>query len=194
MGSNRSGDTVQVHWKKFKGHRGYRQASLCVRQLCVSVLKISVRKFLRRTGGTVERAGVRWRAGLLLVLWRAVRLQRRHGCRRVLALGRATFAAEQLAFDFPEVVAVVKSERGSQKKKKSFNRNLPNLFKPLQYRDADKDNMSKCWSYPSSSPALMFSLAKKAMCGKRRSWCVVNTRHANKLGSHMWLRKRLMFP
>lgn len=48
--------------------------------------------------------------------------------------------------------------------------------------------------YPSSSPVMMFSLAKKAMCGKRRSWCVVNTRQANKLGSHMWLRKRLMFP
>lgn len=48
--------------------------------------------------------------------------------------------------------------------------------------------------YPSSSPAFTFSLAKKAMCGNRRSWCVVKTRQANRLGSHMWFRKRLMLP
>ena len=78
----------------------------------VHVAKRSVRRvFLGRTGGTVGRAGVRRRTGLLLLLRRAVGLQRRHGCRRVLALGRAAFAAEQLAFDFPEVVAVVESER-----------------------------------------------------------------------------------
>lgn len=67
--------------------------------------------FLWRTCGTVGRAGVRWRAGLLLVLWRAVRLQQCHGWWRVLTFWRTAFTAEQLAFDFPEVVAVVKSKR-----------------------------------------------------------------------------------
>lgn len=66
--------------------------------------------FLGRTRRTVGRAGVGRRTGLLLALRRAVGLQRRHGRRRVLALGRAALAAEQLAFDFPEVVSVIKSE------------------------------------------------------------------------------------
>jgi len=56
---------------------------------------------LGRAGGPVGRAG------LLPGLRRAVR----HRRRRVLALGRAAVAAEQLALDFPEVVAVIKSER-----------------------------------------------------------------------------------
>lgn len=101
-----SGDIVQVHWIV---QGGWKQVSLCVRQSCVCVVKFSVRRVLGRTGGTVGRAGVRWSAGLLLVLRGAIRLQRRHGRWRVFALGRAAFAAEQLAFDFPEVVAIVKS-------------------------------------------------------------------------------------
>lgn len=76
--------------------------------------KLSVWSVLRGAGGTVRRAGVGRRAGLLLVLGRAVRLQGRQCRRGVPALGRAAFAAEQLAFDFPEVVAIVKSERGQQ--------------------------------------------------------------------------------
>lgn len=73
--------------------------------------------FLRRTGG---RAGVGQGAGLLLLLRRAVGLQGRHGDRRVLALGGAALAAELLAFDFPEVVAVVKP--GKQRKYDKFQR------------------------------------------------------------------------
>ncbi len=113
--------------KSFIVRGGWRQASLCVRQSCVHVAELSVRRILGRTGGTVGRAGVGWRAGLLLVLRCAVRLQRRHRRWRVLALGRAAFAAEQLAFDFPEVVAVVKSEREGWGWEKYcyLNQNLP---------------------------------------------------------------------
>lgn len=59
-------------------------------------------------GGGVGGAGVRRRTGLLLILRGAVRLQRRHRCGRVSTFRGATFAVEQLAFDFPEVLAVVK--------------------------------------------------------------------------------------
>jgi len=71
---------------------------------------------LGRAGGTVGRAGVGRCAGLLLVLWCAISLQGRHGHRRVPALRGATFAAEQLAFDFPEVVTIVESD-GVKKRK-----------------------------------------------------------------------------
>lgn len=63
-------------------------------------------------GGPAGGTGVGQHAGLLLVLGRAVGLQRRHGSRGVLAPGGAAFAAEQLALDFPEVVAVVKPGEG----------------------------------------------------------------------------------
>lgn len=97
LGLMRRGDTVQVG-------RG--------ETVCVRVAKRSVMIVLGRTGGTVGRTGVRRRTGLLLVLWCAVGLQGRHGRRRVLALGGATFTVELLAFDFPEVVTIVKSEKG----------------------------------------------------------------------------------
>lgn len=49
------------------------------------VVKVNVRcgrggGCLGRTGGTVGGAGVRRRTRLLLILWGAVRLQRRHSC------------------------------------------------------------------------------------------------------------------
>lgn len=75
----------------------------------VHVVVFGVGRSLGRTGGPVRGAGVRWCTRQLLVLWGAVCLQRRHGCWWVFAFGRATFAAEGLAFDFPEVVTVVKS-------------------------------------------------------------------------------------
>lgn len=98
----RSGDTVQVHCPRTM------EAGVPACPVCVA--KLSMRRALWRTGRTVGRAGVRWCAGLLLVLRCAVRLQRRRGCWRILAFRRTTFAAEQLAFDFPEVVTVIKSE------------------------------------------------------------------------------------
>lgn len=75
-------------------------------------VRFAQRRPERPLGGAAGRAGVRQRAGLLLVLGR-----RRHGDRRVLTLGGAAFAAEQLALDFPEVVAVVKP--GEHQKKKT---------------------------------------------------------------------------
>lgn len=75
-------------------------------------VRFAQRRPERPLGGAAGRAGVGQRAGLLLVLGR-----RRHGDRRVLTLGGAAFAAEQLALDFPEVVAVVKP--GEHQKKKT---------------------------------------------------------------------------
>lgn len=93
--------------------------------VCPSVMctcsEFSVRRVLGRTGWTVGRAGVRWRAGLLLVLRGAVRLQRCHGHWRVFAFGRAAFTAEQFAFNFPEVVAIVKPKEGRMRKQMLFN-------------------------------------------------------------------------
>lgn len=66
--------------------------------VCPSVMctcsEFSVGRVLGRTGWTVGRAGVRWRAGLLLVLRGAIRLQRCHGRWWVFAFGRATLTAE----------------------------------------------------------------------------------------------------
>lgn len=86
---------------------GYSTSSLRVRSprlpnvVCVGGLVL---------GGAAGRAGVRRGAGLLLVLGGAVGLQGRHGWRGELTLGGAAFTAEQLAFDLPEVIAIVKSE------------------------------------------------------------------------------------
>lgn len=49
-------------------------------------------------------------------------------------------------------------------------------------------------THPICSPALMGLLEKKAILGKRWSWCTVKTLTAIRLGSHIWLMKRPMLP
>lgn len=49
-------------------------------------------------------------------------------------------------------------------------------------------------TYPSCSPASIRRVLKKAILGKRRSWCDMNTRTGTRLGSQWWLMKRLTLP
>lgn len=49
-------------------------------------------------------------------------------------------------------------------------------------------------TYPSCSPASISRALKKAIRGKRRSWCDMKTRTGTRLGSQWWLMKRLTLP
>lgn len=60
--------------------------------------------------------------------------------------------------------------------------------------EQDTAEVCFCTTHPIWSPALMGLLEKKAIRGKRRSWCMVNTLTASRLGSHRWLMKRPMLP
>jgi len=50
------------------------------------------------------------------------------------------------------------------------------------------------WTHPSSSSTSISRFAKKAIRGKCRSWCSMNTRTGSKFGTHMWLMKRAILP
>lgn len=103
-------DTVQVHIRS--------GAPVWPNVVCVCVGRGLV------LAGAAGRAGVRRGAGLLLVLGGAVSLQGRHGGRGELTLGGAAFTGEQLAFDLPEVIAIVKSD-GEDREKVSVDKQAP---------------------------------------------------------------------
>lgn len=67
------------------------------------------------------------------------------------------------------------------------------IHKSIKYSFRQYNN-KQTRSHPSSCPVKMSLELKKAMRGKRRSWCSMNTRTGMMLGSHRWFIKRLMLP
>lgn len=107
-------------------------------------------------------------------------LLQRDGLGRVFALLRAALAGEVLALDVPEAVAVVEPADRQAAGQRTASR-----------RDGPKRRGAP---HPSSCPLRMSRELKKAMRGKRRSWCSMKTRTGMRFGSHRWLMKRLMLP
>lgn len=150
------------------------------------------------------------------------------------ALGGATPAAEQLAFDVPEALPVVKpGERAELRagvQTQLCCRELAKLARSELHvpgQDCRKGKTMRIGpfqgahvcdpegsahpgpktrsherlgpggdngTYPNCSPASIRRVLKKAILGKRRSWCDMNTRTGTRLGSQWWLMKRLTFP
>lgn len=103
---------------------------------------------------------------------------------RVTTLHRTTLAAEILALHPPVVIAIIKpGEEETQSHYRIIIWTVCGLRLPFL------STTHPIWSW-----ALMDLLEKKAILGKRRSWCMVNTLTTTRLGSHRWLMKRPMLP
>lgn len=96
----------------------------------------------------------------------------------VSTLQRTTEAAEKLALHPPVVVAIVKPNQEETPVYFSVS-----IFK-FDLNGRGTGRTYKRPAHPIWSPALMGLLEKKAILGKRRSWCMVNTLTAIALGSH----------
>lgn len=101
---------------------------------------------------------------------------------------RTTEAAEELALHPPVVIAIVKPDE--EETPVHFSVSILKFY--LNGRGTGRTY--KRPAHPIWSPALMGLLEKKAILGKRRSWCMVNTLTAITLGSHKWLMKRPILP
>lgn len=98
----------------------------------------------------------------------------------VTTLQRTTLAAEVLALHLPVMITIVKPEENPDRLPTETQEIWANAVYPS--------------THPNWSPDLMGLLEKKAILGKRKSWCMVNTLTARMLGSHRWLMNRPMLP
>lgn len=106
---------------------------------------------------------------------------------RVVTLQRTTVAAKELTLHPPVVITIVKPN----KKERPVHYII---FVWPFYLGKKQEKEDARPTHPIWSPALMGLLEKKAILGKRRSWCMVNTLTAITLGSHRWLMKRPILP
>lgn len=103
---------------------------------------------------------------------------------RVTTLHRTTLAAEIFALHPPVMITIVKP---GEEETQSHYRIIISTVCGLRLFFLSS-------THPICSRALMNRLEKKAILGKRRSWCMVNTLTATRLGSHRWFMKRPMLP
>lgn len=101
---------------------------------------------------------------------------------RVPTTRRTALTAEVLPLNLPVLISIIKPWDKRREKKK------------IRMGECEWRNEEIRKPYPSSSPARMGLQENSAIRGKRRSWCLVNTRTGNRLGSHRWFINLLTLP